>query len=52
MRRSPAEKSAVLIAVEDIGERKNGNIRMEIIKSFKAEIFETQYTRWWKMAAQ
>ena len=40
MGRTPAEKSAVLIAVEDICEGKNGNIRMEIIKSFKAEIFD------------
>ena len=38
--RSLAEKSAVLIAVEDIGEGKTGNIRMEIIESFKAEIFD------------
>ena len=40
MGRTPAEKSAVLIAVEDICEGKNGNIRMEIIKSFKAKIFD------------
>ena len=38
--RSLAEKSAVLIAVEDIGEGKTGNIRMEIIESLKAEIFD------------
>ena len=38
--RSLGEKSAVLIAVEDIGEGKAGNIRMEIIESFKAEIFD------------
>ena len=36
--RSLGEKSAVLFAVEDIGEGKTGNIRMETIVSFKADI--------------
>ncbi|MFP5043126.1 IS1595 family transposase [Parasediminibacterium sp. JCM 36343] len=36
--RSLEEKTAVLIAVEDIGGGKTGNIRMEVIESFKADI--------------
>ena len=38
--RSLVEKSAVLVAVEDIGDGKTGNIRMETIESFKADILK------------
>ena len=38
--RSLGEKSAVLIAVEDIGGGRTGNLRMEVIENFKADFIE------------
>lgn len=38
--RSLEEKSAVLVAVEAIGDGKTGNIRMEVIEDFTANIIE------------
>lgn len=38
--RSLGEKSAVLIAVEDIGDGNTGNIRMEVIEDFTADIMK------------